>query len=162
MKGDKWKPSQYSVLCEKHFKLHDYAMLGIQLMESTDQTKKYLKADAVPSVFNFPLNFQNKDGQRKSPRKRKAPSPQKHVAIKKPRHSDHPDIQDYAYSMSSKKVIPKMKKCLEKRKRKIRALTSKNLRKEKTIKGLLKKLECTQHLSKEQSQTPKLQLWTYD
>ena len=75
------------------------------------------------------------------------------MAIKKPRHSDHPDIQDHAYSMSPRKVIPKMKKCLEKRKRKIRALTSKNLRKEKTIKGLLKKLECTQHLSKEQSQT---------
>ena len=62
-------------------------------------------------------------------------------------------MQDHSYCTSPSKVIPQLKKSLEKKKKKIRALTSKNLRKEKTIKGLVKKLENKKQLSKEQSQS---------
>ena len=45
-----------------------------------------------------------------------------------------------------------MKKSLEKKRKKIKVLTKKNIRKEKTIKGLLKKLESMKHLDADQTQ----------
>ncbi len=48
MKRDQWKPSKYSVLCKKHFTPDDY------VIGATNNLKKYLKSDAVPSVFDFP------------------------------------------------------------------------------------------------------------
>ena len=44
-----------------------------------------------------------------------------------------------------------MKKTLEDKRKKIKTLTKKSLRKVKTIKGLLKKLQDMKHMSKEQS-----------
>ncbi len=152
MKRDDWKPSKYSVLCEKHFKLDDYAMPGIQSMEYADQTKKYLKPDAVPSVFNFPPHLVQVAKHRNPPAKRKAPIPEEQTNPKKKR-PNQPDVQDHGYSMPTEKVIAKLKKSLQQKRKKIRALRSKNLRKEKTIKGLVKKLEDMQHLSKDQSQS---------
>lgn len=46
-----------------------------------------------------------------------------------------------------------MKISLEKKNKKLKVLAKKNLRKEKTIKGLLKKLENMKHLTKEQNET---------
>ncbi|CAB3977737.1 THAP domain-containing 9 [Paramuricea clavata] len=149
MKRDKWKPSKYSVLCEKHFTPDDYVRVKGQL---TDCLKPTLKPNAVPSVFDFPPHL-NKATKPRNPAKRKAPSPKKEVPKKKPRISNQPVMQDHNYCISPAKVIPKLKKSLEKKRKKIRALTSKNLRKEKTIKGLVTKLENARHLSKEQSQS---------
>ena len=53
--------------------------------------------------------------------------------------------------MSPSKAIPKMKKSLEKKRKKIKVLTKKNIRKERTIKGLLKKLESMKHLDADQT-----------
>ena len=55
MKRDHWKPSQYYFLCEKHFTPDDYVM-GKQ---AANRLKKYLKPDAVPSVFDFPPHLSN-------------------------------------------------------------------------------------------------------
>ena len=49
MKRAEWQPTKYSVLCEKHFTPDHYVNMGVQ-----DQTNKYLKTDAVRSIFNFP------------------------------------------------------------------------------------------------------------
>ena len=141
MKRANWKPTTCSVLCEKHFTPNDYAMPQTQSVKCAGQTKKYLKPDAVPSIFDFPKNLKTSVKNKKPPTKRKAPSPKKTVPIKKPKYSTQLNMQDHSYCTSPSKVIPRMKKSLEKKKKKIRALTSKNLRKEKTIKGLVKKLE---------------------
>lgn len=45
-----------------------------------------------------------------------------------------------------------MKKSLEDKRKKIKGLSKKCLRREKTIKGLLKRLQGLKHLSKEQSE----------
>ena len=153
MKRANWKPTTYSVLCEKHFTPNDYAMPQTQSVKCAGQTKKYLKPDAVPSIFDFPKNLKTSVKNRKPPTKRKAPSPKKTVPKKKPKYSTQPNMQDHSYCTSPSKVIPRKKKSLVKKKKKIRALTSKNLRKEKTIKGLVKKLENMKQLSKEQSQS---------
>lgn len=68
MKRDHWKPTQYSFLCEKHFTPDDY------VMGSANKLKKYLKPDAIPTVFDFPSHLTKETNPRKSPMKRKATS----------------------------------------------------------------------------------------
>ena len=133
-------------------------MIGeIQTTSAVNLSKKYLRADAVPSVFHFPPHLQ-KEHKRKSPVKRKLSScsgtkvSSKPVPNKKQKLCTKP-IQDHSYCGSPSKVIPKIKKSLSNNQKKVRALTRKNLRKEKNIKGLVKKLENMKHLSNEQSQS---------
>ena len=57
MKRANWKPTTYSVLCEKHFTPNDYVMPQTQSVKCAGQTKKYLKPDAVPSIFDFLKNL---------------------------------------------------------------------------------------------------------
>jgi hypothetical protein len=78
---------------------------------------------------------------------------QDRVAENKPKPPTQSVMQDHNYCTSPSKVIPRLRRSLDKKRKKIRALTSKNLRKEKTIKGLVQKLENARHLSKEQSQS---------
>ena len=68
MRRDKWKPTANSLLCHRHFKADDYITSGWS-------TKKQLKQDAVPSVFDFPAHMVPKAWKRSSPKKR--PSPKK-------------------------------------------------------------------------------------
>ncbi|CAB4032804.1 THAP domain-containing 9, partial, partial [Paramuricea clavata] len=87
------------------------------------------------------------------PKKREAspPPPEDQIPAKKKRkssvNSDHG-----SYIKSPTTVMKKLKKTLKKKNNKIRSLSAKNLRKEKTIKGLVKKLEEIKALSEEQSQ----------
>ena len=136
MKRYQWKPSEYSVLCEKHFTPDDY------VMGATNKLKKYLKSDAVPSVFDFPPHLEKETNPRKCPMKRKAASTSAvpDVPNKKPKRNSQPVGHDHIYCTSPSKVIPKMKKSLENKRKKIKSLSKKSLRKETTIKGLLKKL----------------------
>ena len=158
MKRDSWSLSKYSVLCEKHFKQEDYVIGEIQSTRAVNLSKKYLRADAVPSVFTFPQHLQKENKKRKSPVKRKLPScsgtkaTSKAVPNKKQKLCTQP-MQHHNYCVSPSKVIPKLKESLLNNQKKVRALTRKNLRKEKTIKGLVKKLENMKHLSNEQSQS---------
>ena len=119
--------------------------------EAANRLKKYLKPDAVPSVFDFPPHLSNETNPRNSPKKRQATTTIKGVPCKRPKKVYQPVRHDHNYSVSPRKVIPKMKKALEDKRKKIKTLTKKSLRKVKTIKGLLKKLQDMKHLSKEQS-----------
>ena len=83
MKWAAWKSTTYSVLCEKHFTPNDYAMPQTQSVKCAGQTKKYLKPDAVPSIFDFPKHLKNSVKNIKPPTKRKAPSKKKKQFLKK-------------------------------------------------------------------------------
>ena len=136
MRRADWSPSKYSVLCEKHFKQEDYVIGEIQSTSAVNLSKKYLRADAVPSVFNFPMHLQTENKKRKSPLKRKLPSSSgtkvtsKAVPNKKQKVCTNP-VQDHSYCVSPSKVIPKIRKSLSNNQKKVRALARKNLRKEK-------------------------------
>ncbi|CAB4019071.1 DNA transposase THAP9 [Paramuricea clavata] len=74
------------------------------------------------------------------------------VPNKKPKRKFQPVGHDHIYCTSPSKVIPKMKKSLENKRKKMKSLSKKSLRRDKTIKGLLKKLRDLKYLSKEQSE----------
>ena len=137
-------PSKYSVLCEKHFTSNDYY--------NVNKDKNILKPDAVPSIFKFPPHLSKTVKPRSIPTKRKAPSPVK-IEVPEKKSKIQTSLSDHSYCISPSKVIPKMQKSLEKKRKKIKVLTKKNIRKEKTIKGLLKKLENMKHLDAEQTQS---------
>ena len=80
MKRADWKPTKYSVLCAEHFTPADYVSMGVQSIEG--QAKKYLKTDAVPSIFNFPEHLVKKTKLR-TPAKRKAPPSKASESCKK-------------------------------------------------------------------------------
>lgn len=103
MKRDHWKPSIYSVLCEKHFKPGDYLMGE----EAANKLKKYLKPDAIPSVFDFPPHLLKETNPRKPTTKRIATSPVTSVPNKKPKTDFQPISHDHTYCISPRKVIPK-------------------------------------------------------
>ena len=135
MRREKSMPSKYSVLCENHFTSNDYnTRVDYNLEDGIHQTKKYLKQDAVPSVFDFPPHLVNIAKPRHVPAKRKAQSPaREEVPVKKPRSQPTCITSDHNYCTSPSKVIPKMKRSLDKKRKKIEVLMKKNLRKEKTI-----------------------------
>ena len=150
MKWADWMPTKYSVLCEKHFTTDKYINKGEQVIK--DQSKKYLKQNAVPSIFDNPPHLVKTTTSRPLPKKREAPPPlEDQIPAKKKRkssvNSDHG-----SYIKSPATVMKKLNKTLKKKNNKIRSLSAKNLRKEKTIKGLVKKLEEIKALSEEQSQ----------
>ena len=84
MKWKDWTPSKYSVLCEQHFTPDDYICKGKPAIEGPN--KKYLKEDAIPSIFYFPPHLIRATTSRNFPKKRKAPSPPKKGS---PAKSDH-------------------------------------------------------------------------
>ena len=63
MKREKWKPSKWSTLCSGHFTDSCYDI-------SPWATRKNLKQDAVPSIFNFPEHLRKTTKHRPSPKKR--------------------------------------------------------------------------------------------
>jgi hypothetical protein len=74
MKWADWMPTKYSVLCEKHFTTDDYINKGGgQVIK--DQSKKYLKQNAVPSIFDYPPHLVKTTTSRPLPKKREAPPP---------------------------------------------------------------------------------------
>ena len=129
MKRADWKPTKYSVLCAEHFTPADYVSMGVQSIEG--QAKKYLKTDAVPSIFNFPEHLVKKTKLR-TPAKRKAPPSKAASPAKRQKSSPNSVKGDHGnYCKSPTKVISKLKKSLQQKNKKIKSLRSKNLRKEK-------------------------------
>ena len=134
MKRDKWMPSKYSVLCEKHFTPNDY--------HDANRAKKILKPGAVPSIFRFPSHLNKISKPRSTPAKKKAPSPAKievpekkskrkapspvKIEVPEKKSKLQTNLGEHSYCVSPSKVIPKLRKSLEKRKKKIKVLTRKN------------------------------------
>ena len=87
MKRDQWKPSQYSFLCEKHFTPDDYVMGK----EAENRLKKYLKPDAIPSVFHFPPHLLTQTNPRNPP-KRQATRTVTGVPFKRPKKGFQPAL----------------------------------------------------------------------
>jgi len=50
VRRESWTPTQHSMLCSEHFEQSDF--------EGGTQTLRRLKADALPSKFNFPAHLQ--------------------------------------------------------------------------------------------------------
>ena len=150
------------MLCEKHFQPDDYVCGTKNLANLYDPktnkdltpTKKYLKPDAVPSIFDFPAHLKKEKTPRKPPARRLIlDSPQSACPQKKPYNEKQTDITDqHNYYQQPAKEIAKLKQKLKLKNKKIKALQSKNIRKEKTIKGLVTKLERMKHLTHEQSE----------
>ena len=103
MKWQEWTPTKHLVLCEKHFKEEDY------VCTKQHQTKKYLKKDAIPSIFEFPPHLVKKHRKRRAPPPPKKASPAKKKK-KNPVKSDHA-----TYIKSPTTFINKLKKTLKKK-----------------------------------------------
>ena len=93
-------PSEYSVLCEKHFTSNDY------YAHDVNKAKKILKPDAVPSVFEFPPHLSTTTKPRKTPAKRKASIPVK-TEIPEKKSKFQTNLSEHSYCMSPSKTIPK-------------------------------------------------------
>lgn len=116
-------------------------------------TKKYLNPDAVPSIFDFPTHLKKEKTPRKPPAKRHIlDSPQSACPEKNSCNKKNNITDQHNYYQQPAKEIAKLKQKLKLKNNKIRALQSKNIRKEKTIKGLVTKLERMKHLTHEQSE----------
>lgn len=141
-----WHPSKSHRLCASHFLPSDYIYPP---SHSTSLGRKCLKKDAIPSVFNFPKHLMKKPVMERAPPKhgnsfligeeklKKKP--------KKTKHEDH----GYASKNSPLKQMKVYKKQLRDKKKIIKNLRRKNLRKEKTIKGLILRLQQCRVLSEE-------------
>lgn len=66
MRRSNWTPSGLSRICSAHFEPDCYEQKGWA-------SKKTLKGDAVPTIFDFPEHLQKKIKTRPSPKKRKLP-----------------------------------------------------------------------------------------
>ena len=104
MKREKWTPTASSYLCGKHFLETDYTYPSL-LPHSTSLGKKYLKKDAVPSVFKFPEHLQKRPVKERNPKKREFQaqhlcSDTVAIPAKNPRLDGH----TYASSVSPRKL----------------------------------------------------------
>ena len=108
-----------------------------------------------PTIFDIPPHLLKETNPRKGPTKSKATSEVPDVSKKRPRTNFQPISHEHNYCTSPGKVIPRMKKSREDKRKKIKSLSIKRLGREKTIKGLLKRLQDLKHLSKEQSRNLK-------
>ena len=126
MKWADWMPTKYSVLCEKHFTPSDYINKGEVVVKG--QSKKYLKKDAVPSIFCYPPHLTKQTTSRPLPKKREAPRPplpeDQSSAKKKRKSSVSSDHGSYIKSPTT--VTKKLKKTLKKKNNKIKSLKRNN------------------------------------
>ena len=152
MKRDNFSPSKNSFLCSEHFLDADFNYSS-NLPHSESLMKRYLKKDAIPSVFQFPSHIQKKAIKERNPKKRESQPVNTEAlsdipAPKTPR-LDH----TYASKKSPKKLNKEFIAKIKKKNLIIHNLRRKNLRKERTIKGLMTLLENAKLLSKESSTT---------
>ena len=152
MRREDWQPSRSDRICEKHFLPCDY-QYPQNLPYSSTLSRRFLKRDAVPSVFNFPEHLNKKHCPRQPPKKRSSDeqvSPScKPSKVPKQHHNDHP----YSNKLSPRKLKARYEKKLKQKNKTIKNLRKKNLRKEKKICDLISKLHAYQLLSEELSVT---------
>ena len=152
MRREDWQPSRSDRICEKHFLPSDY-QYPRNLPYSRTLSRRFLKRDAVPSVFNFPEHLNKKHCPRQPPKKRSSDeqvSPScKPSKVPKQHHNDHP----YSNKLSPRKLKARYEKKLKQKNKTIKNLRKKNLRQEKKICDLISKLHAYQLLSEELSVT---------
>ena len=151
MRRKDWHPTPSQRICEKHFLPSDYSYPSC-LPNYQSLGKKYLKKDAVPSVFDFPAHIQKKETKERKPRKRPSASPNRLTTSteKKPKLADD---HTYVLKTSPRKVAEKYKRKLQEKNKIIKKLRISNVRKEKTIKGLCSQLKELKMLSQTSEET---------
>ena len=146
MRRKDWTPSKSGRICEKHFLPTDYTYPP-SLPFSKSLSRKRLKPDAVPSCFNFPRHLQKAPVKERPVPTRSHPVPSEHpcpadtAKVARLKHS-------YAKESPSKKAI-RYKRLLLKIQRTIKTVRQKNIRKEKTTKGLVRQLQKSKMMSEE-------------
>eukprot|EP00794_Sanderia_malayensis_P011743 gene11743-12964_t len=150
MRWENWTPTSYQRICEKHFLPSDYSYPP-SLPNSKSLGKKYLKKDAIPSVFNFPAHLKKKSPKKRSTTKRCSPP-----IVTTSSKSTSPDPKkiklDHSYAsalVSPRKIRDKYKKKLAHKNKVINKLRVGNIRKAKSIQNLMQKLKSLKLLSEE-------------
>ena len=142
-----WTPSKSERICEKHFLPTDYTYPP-SLPFSQSLYRKRLKPDAVPSCFNFPRHLQKAPVKERPIPTRSRPVPSEHPCpadTAKVARLEH----NYASKESPSKKAIRYKRLLLKKQRIIKTLRQRNIRKEKTIKGLVRQLQKSKLISEE-------------
>ena len=146
MRRQNWHPSASERICESHFLPSDYSYPP-SMPNSESLGKKYLKKDAVPSLFSFPEHLKRRSPKKRVPVKRSNPAPPQTPPALDPKHVklDH----KYATTASPRKIKAHYEKKLNQKRKTINRLRAKNFRKQKTIKGLMFKLRTLKLFSEE-------------
>lgn len=113
-KRDKFVPTENSFLCSEHFIKDDYT--------DTTSKKQTLKSSAIPSIFNFPENFQTNSIPRKPPFKRKFHEIQQECFEEDKNVSTHKYTQADIVSPTTIKLRRQIKTLKQKLKRKEKKL----------------------------------------
>ena len=68
MRRDHWTPTKASCICSQHFLPTDYT--DAQFSQHLSKTsRKFLRRDAIPSLFQFPGHLQKKPSKERNPKK---------------------------------------------------------------------------------------------
>ena len=102
MRREKWSPTKNSKICENHFLPSDYNFPPPIIIEFS--CKKYLKRDAVPSIFNFPDQVKGRYKSTYTPPKKNDPEPLTCASTKR----NHPEPSTCA---SPKRNHPEASTC---------------------------------------------------
>ena len=130
VKRDKFKPTNNSYLCSKHFDENAY-------VHSKEDLHPRLKFNAVPSIFDFPDHLRKHPPKpRKAPAKREYPIKRQLDEIEQP-EPDLPQQQEQLSQPNKKrKIITSPSPTKTKLRQKIKTLKQKLRRKEKKIQSL--------------------------
>ena len=130
-------------MCEKQFKASDYSCNDLEIPSHIAVKRKRLRADAVPSAFDFP---EHKMSTRKQPAERFTIIPTPKLSPKVSKKIYKPTI-DHSYSASLTKKIAKLTPLVSRKNKQIKRLQAKNIRKAKTVHTLIKKLNTYKYIS---------------
>ena len=119
------------------------------LPQSESIRNRHLKKDAVPSVFHFPDNMKKKPVVKRNPKKRELQPSESHTLHDPPAPKIPRPDHTYSSYISPRKFKKEFTLKIRKKNLTIHNLRRKNLRKEKTIKGLMKLLENAKLVSEE-------------
>jgi len=138
-KETRFPPQKVPSFCSDHFLESDCSYPSTLPLSATLKKRK-LKQNAVPSIFDFPAHLKKQPVKERNPNKRVSQalhlhSLSEHSSPKKPKF-DH----TYASNASTTKLKAEFTKRLKKKNPIIYNLRRKNLRREKTIKGLMFRL----------------------
>ncbi|CAB4006042.1 THAP domain-containing 1-like [Paramuricea clavata] len=144
-----WYPSKTSVLCGNHFLENDFVLGSYS---DSSLKKKFLKKGAIPSVFSIPAPSLSKKEQttHEIPARKRLVASEIDNNIIAPNSASSasffdtsgevPSCKVFKPAMSPSTKIKKLQLLVKKKNKKIKQLQRKNLRKEKTITGLITQL----------------------
>ncbi len=150
MGREKWNPTKTSYICSQHFLASDYNYPP-SLTQAVSLKQRYLKYDAVPSIFDFPDHLKKKPVKERNPKKREREVQHLSSDSNLPRAPKMPKLDHTcsATNVSPRKLKKKYSETIKKKNKIIQNLRRKNLRREKTIKGSMIELKSAKMISKE-------------